>query len=303
MTRRRERPTPTVTGTSPAAAHFGNPALIPKAILVTVRTIGYSTGMMTTPNRRVRRVRTDGVRRLVGFLRVSTDRQRLEGESIEAQRSGIEQAAAGMGAVLVGCVTAPEGKGSSGGLELEQDAYLQQALALAFESGASLIVKDLTRLGRNLRRQLNTVHELDRRGLSVISLREGIDTSTPCGKQTAHMFGVMADMQREAIRASTREALAYRREQGRKTGGFAPYGYRAEGGDRRLVADAAEQNALKVMQALRSKGFSYRAVAKHLQESGIPTPTMRPDRQATAAARKGGAWHSMTVKRVLDAAA
>ena len=260
-------------------------------------------GMMTTPNRRVRRVRTDGQRRLVGFLRVSTDRQRLEGESIDAQRASIEQAAAAMGAVLVGCVTAPEGKGSSGGLELERDAYLQQALALAFENGASLIVKDLTRLGRNLRRQLNTVHELDRRGLSVISLREGIDTSTACGKQTAHMFGVMADMQREAIRASTREALAYRREQGRKTGGFAPYGFRAEGTEHRLVADAAEQQTLELMQTLRNKGLSYRAIAKALQESGIPTPATRADRQATAAARKGGVWHSMTVQRVLVAAA
>jgi DNA invertase Pin-like site-specific DNA recombinase len=85
-------------------------------------------------------------------------------------------------------------------------------------TGDTLIVWRLDRLGRNLRHLIDVVGELEERGIAFRSLTEGIDTSTTGGKLIFHVFGAMAEFERQLIRERTRAGLAAARARGRRGG-------------------------------------------------------------------------------------
>ena len=94
---------------------------------------------------------------------------------------------------------------------------LSQALAYA-RSGDTLVVWRLDRLGRSLRHLIETVTDLEQRGVHFRSLTEAIDTTSPGGKLVFHIFGALAEFERDLIRERTRAGLTAARARGR-TGG------------------------------------------------------------------------------------
>jgi DNA invertase Pin-like site-specific DNA recombinase len=85
-------------------------------------------------------------------------------------------------------------------------------------SGDTLVVWCSDRLGRSLQRLIATVAELAERGIGFKSLTEQIDTTTPGGKLVFHVFGALAEFERDLIRERTHAGLAAARARGR-TGG------------------------------------------------------------------------------------
>ena len=84
--------------------------------------------------------------------------------------------------------------------------------------GDTLVVWRLDRLGRSLRNLIDLVGELDHRGVGFVSLTESIDTTTPGGKLIFHIFGALAEFERDLIRERTIAGLAAARARGRKGG-------------------------------------------------------------------------------------
>jgi DNA invertase Pin-like site-specific DNA recombinase len=82
----------------------------------------------------------------------------------------------------------------------------------------TLVVWKLDRLGRSLRHLIDTVAELQRRGVGFRSLQENIDTTTPGGKLVFHLFGALAEFERDIIRERTNAGLAAARARGRAGG-------------------------------------------------------------------------------------
>ena len=60
--------------------------------------------------------------------------------------------------------------------------------------------------------------DLESRGVAFRSLTESIDTSTPGGKLTFHLFGALAEFERDLIRERTMAGLAAGRAAGRRGG-------------------------------------------------------------------------------------
>ena len=81
-----------------------------------------------------------------------------------------------------------------------------------------VVVWRLDRLGRSLRDLIDLVGELERKGVAFRSLTEQIDTTTPGGKLVFHVFGALAEFERDLIRERTMAGLAAARARGR-TGG------------------------------------------------------------------------------------
>jgi DNA invertase Pin-like site-specific DNA recombinase len=81
--------------------------------------------------------------------------------------------------------------------------------------GATLVVWRLDRLGRSLQHLIEVVAALAERGVGFKSLTEQIDTTTPDGKLIFHVFGALAEFERDLIRERTQAGLAAARARGR----------------------------------------------------------------------------------------
>jgi len=93
------------------------------------------------------------------------------------------------------------------------DAMLEQ-----LRPGDVVTVWRLDRLGRSLRHLIDVVADLEARGVAFRSLTEAIDTTTPGGKLTFHLFGALAEFERDLIRERTMAGLAAARARGRNGG-------------------------------------------------------------------------------------
>ena len=82
-------------------------------------------------------------------------------------------------------------------------------------AGDTLVVWRLDRLGRSLGHLIATLTDLANRGVGFKSLTEQIDTTTPGGKLIFHVFGALAEFERDLTRERTHAGLAAARARGR----------------------------------------------------------------------------------------
>lgn len=94
---------------------------------------------------------------------------------------------------------------------------MQEALDF-LRTGDSLVVWRLDRLGRSLRHLIDTVSALEERGIGFRSLQEAIDTTTSGGRLIFHIFGALAEFERNLIRERTLAGLRAARARGRMGG-------------------------------------------------------------------------------------
>jgi site-specific DNA recombinase len=197
--------------------------------------------------------------RIVGYIRVSTDKQATEGNSLEAQRARLEAYATAMQLEIV----AFEVDAGLSAKSLERPG-LQRALARldAFEADAILVVK-LDRLTRSVRDLLTLIDTYFRDGQhELLSIGESIDTRSAAGRMIRKILTTHGEWEREAIGERTAAVMQHMKSQGEFTGGWPPFGYRVVDG--RLEPDAIEQALIERARAFRSAGMSLRAVAAEL---------------------------------------
>lgn len=91
--------------------------------------------------------------------------------------------------------------------------------ALSFlRDGDTLVVWKLDRLGRSMTHLLQTVTDLEGRGIGFRSLTENVDTTTPTGRLVFHIFGALGQFERDLIRERTNAGLMAAAARGRKGG-------------------------------------------------------------------------------------
>lgn len=133
----------------------------------------------------------------IGYSRVSTTDQSLDLQNDELQKAGCEKIFSD----------------TASGAKTER-LGLAEALSYARE-GDILVVWKLDRLGRSLPHLIETVQKLQERGVGFKSLRECIDTTSTGGKLVFHIFGALAEFERELIRERTKAGLTSARARGR----------------------------------------------------------------------------------------
>ena len=93
-----------------------------------------------------------------------------------------------------------------------------EALVKSLTRGDRLIIYSLDRLGRRAHLVLNLLEDLSRRGIILISKREGVDYTTIAGKLVTQIMISMAEMERELISERTKAGLQAARENGSSLG-------------------------------------------------------------------------------------
>ena len=104
--------------------------------------------------------------------------------------------------------------------KLARRPELDCALLVA-RPGDQLVITKLDRLGRSLEHLIELSHQLEDRGVDLVVLDQGIDTSTAVGRMFFHVLGAIAEFEHALMSERTRDGLAAARSRGR-TGGQKP---------------------------------------------------------------------------------
>lgn len=207
---------------------------------------------------------------VIGYLRVSTEEQALSGLGLAAQRKRVEDEAARRGWVVTWVVD--DGYSAK---DLNRPGIAGALAALAQGEAAALVVAKLDRLSRSVIDFANTLTVAKKQGWAVVLLDLGVDTTTPNGKLVAGLMAQIAEWEREMIGLRTREAMAAAKQRGTRLG------------RPREVAP----HVLTRVVGMRAEGLSLRAIARVLNDEGVPT------------VRGGRCWHPATIRGLLQSAA
>ena len=137
---------------------------------------------------------TEGQR--IGYVRVSTVAQTLDQQRAALNATGVAKTFSD---------TMSGARDDRPGLA-ELMAYVR--------AGDTVVVWKLDRLGRNMLHILQTVKELTDHGVTLVSVTDGIDSSTPAGRMMIGVLGSLAEYERELIK----ERTALKRESSRANG-------------------------------------------------------------------------------------
>ena len=137
---------------------------------------------------------------LIGYARVSTDDQNLDLQRDALQAAGCERVfedmVSGARADRTGLVT----------------------LMSMLRAGDTVVIWRLDRLGRSLKNLIELVERLESAKVGLRSLQENIDTTSSGGKLVFHLFGALAEFERNLIRERTQAGLVAARARGRMGG-------------------------------------------------------------------------------------
>lgn len=135
----------------------------------------------------------------VGYARVSTTSQNLD-----MQVSALTDA---------GCEKIYTEKVSGVGDRTELKAVLEY-----LRDGDSLVIYKLDRLGRNMKDLLAIIEQLQQKNVSLVSLRDNIDTGSTTGKLIMHIFASLAEFERDLIKERSAEGRREAKKKGVRFG-------------------------------------------------------------------------------------
>ena len=144
------------------------------------------------------------------YARVST----ANGQSPEMQTRELREYVARRGWEIAGEYV---DAGISGARERRPalDRLLADARRRRFDA---VVVWRYDRFARSLRQLVNALEEFRALGIDFVSLREGVDTSTPNGRLVFGIFASIAEFERELIRDRVRAGLRNARAKGKRLG-------------------------------------------------------------------------------------
>jgi DNA invertase Pin-like site-specific DNA recombinase len=215
----------------------------------------------------------------IGYIRVSTDRQ-----EVENQRHKIQGYAEREGLVIDAWVEAEVSSRKS-----TKARRLDETLDL-LRRGDVLIVSELSRIGRSIRENLNTLHELGQKGVTTHIVAQGLRTN---GKNDVLATMLLtnisfaAELERDLISQRTKAALARKKAEGMKLGMAAKdealaSTIRAQGVQAiKAKANHQAESLAALFQSFRDRGLTQRQMAEELTKAGVQPPRGRSWSQAT----------------------
>ncbi len=139
-----------------------------------------------------------------------------------------------------------------------------------------------------------------------ISLSDNADTENPGNKKSRQINGLVNEWYLEDVSNNIRSAFNSKMKQGEFISPFAPFGYLVDSNDNnKLVVDKVASLVVKDIFNLYLKGYGYSAIAKHLNDKNIPSPSLHKYRQGiklnvvSNKKRDEIKWNSNAIKTIL----
>ena len=138
---------------------------------------------------------------IIGYARVSTTGQNLDGQTDLLTQSGCER------------IYSEKISG------VKKERPQLDRMMDSLRSGDTVIITELTRLGRSVKELLSIIERIHEAGASIKSLRDTwLDTTTPQGNLLLTIFAGLSQFERDLTRQRTRQGLEAARARGRKGG-------------------------------------------------------------------------------------
>jgi DNA invertase Pin-like site-specific DNA recombinase len=196
---------------------------------------------------------------IYAYIRVSTDKQ-----TVENQRFAIEQYA--------------QREGSSIGKWVEEvvsgtktaDERLLGGLLDDLKKGDTLIVSELSRIGRSILDVFTTFEVIKRKQITLIGIKEGFNSGQKMSKIMLTLSAMFAEMERDRISERTKEALAKRKADGvvlgRRKGFKIDVINRKLGRHRDEIAAMMAKGKLNISQVCRDFGVTRKTVYRYVAD-------------------------------------
>jgi site-specific DNA recombinase len=223
--------------------------------------------------------------RVVGYARVSTDKQVERGISLESQVEKIRAMALLQSAELTDVIV----DGGESAKSLERPG-LQRIMGMVdgLEVDAVVVAK-LDRLTRSVKDLADLLERFNRCGVALISISESLDTQSAAGRLVLNIMTAVSQWEREAIGERTRDAMRFKKAQGERVGNI-PFGYQLCADGKHVEPNIREQRVLVRIRSLRKSGSTLRQIADELNRANLKT-------------RRGSDWRHVYVAGLLQAAA
>jgi site-specific DNA recombinase len=222
--------------------------------------------------------------RVATYARVSTTEQAAEGSSLSFQASQLTGYCQLQSWTIINSYVDPGFSGKDGDRPGLKRLLTDAKLGL-FDK---MVVFKLDRLARNLSLLLEIEKAVNGQGITLISMKESVDTSTPTGKMVFQLFGMVAEWDRANIVERTRNGRLQRYKEGCWAGGKAPYGYSYDKTTRKLVINENEARVVKRMYSEYADGKSLFGISQSLNRDHIPGRT-----------KNSQGWWQTAVRQVL----
>jgi site-specific DNA recombinase len=226
----------------------------------------------------------NGSIRVVWYARVSTTEQASEGTSLDFQKSQLTGYCQLQGWTVVNSYV----DGGYSGKNADRPGLQRLLTDAKLGLFDKMVVFKLDRLARNLSLLLEIEKTLKEHGITLISMKESVDTSTPTGKMAFSLFGVVSEWDRANIVERTRNGRLQRYKEGCWGGGKSPYGYSYDKKTRKLIINESEARVVRRMYSEYVNGKSLFAISQGLNQDHIPPR-----------AKRSQGWWQTAVRQVL----
>mgnify|MGYP001590622441 CR=1 FL=1 len=215
------------------------------------------------------------------YIRVSTDRQAKEGDSLEEQESELKKFCEYRNFRIHKIFIE---RGKSGG-NTNRPEYQKLVKDIENSKINAVVVKKLDRLSRSLMDFEQLMIKLQTQDVGFISLRENFDTTTAMGKAMLRVALVFAQLEREQTAERIKDVFAWRAEQGLYNGGTRPFGYDSVSSE--LIPHKQEKQVVQFMFKTFLEAKSTTIVAKECNAAGYRN-------------RAGSLWDKRQVHKLLN---
>lgn len=205
------------------------------------------------------------VKKAIGYVRVSTEKQVETGVSLDAQINKIKAWASLNDYELIHIY---KDEGVSGA-SLNKRDEMNEALKNV-KKGMAFVCYSLSRMSRDTVDTIKIGRIIEKKGADLVSLSEKIDTTGASGKMIFNMLAVLNQFERDQVSERTQLAMQFKKSKNQAYSPT-PYGYTRQGNEL-LINKQEAVNVLKIKRMF-ADGKGYAEIARILNSQNIPTKT------------------------------
>lgn len=228
------------------------------------------------------------------YVRVSTQHQASEGESLEMQIARARDVCAEHGWEL-----AEVYQDVISGRKDKRPALQRFEKDLKAGAFGAVICYKVDRLGRSRRKMHELLELIQTRDIRLVSLTQQIDTGTASGRMMLSILIDFAVFEVEQLGERVSDTLLHVAKQGRHPTGNVPYGYRYEPNRRELGEDGREVRTHGRLVVMPSESEGVRLAFDHYQRTSSLANTARTMNQAGHRTRGGNLWDATAIRQLI----